>query len=57
MRKRISQHRENYRLGASLLHDKTRLPERNTKKKSKARCPAPKIVSTLFPRKIGFDFD
>jgi hypothetical protein len=27
------------------------------KKKSRARSPALKIVSTLFPRKIGFDLD
>jgi hypothetical protein len=27
------------------------------KKKSRARCPALKIVSTLFPRKAGFDLD
>jgi hypothetical protein len=26
-------------------------------KKSRARSPAPKIVSTLFPRKVGFDLD
>jgi hypothetical protein len=25
--------------------------------KSRAASPAPKIVSTLFPRKIGFDLD
>jgi hypothetical protein len=26
-------------------------------KKEQGASPAPKIVSTLFPRKIGFDFD
>jgi hypothetical protein len=27
------------------------------RKKSRAASPAPKIVSTLFPRKFGFDLD
>ena len=31
--------------------------KRISKKKSRARSPALKIVSTLFPRKIGFDLD
>jgi hypothetical protein len=31
--------------------------EKNFEKKEQGTCPALKIVSTLFPRKIGFDLD
>jgi hypothetical protein len=39
---------------AQSLLQKTSLHKR---KKSRAASPAPKIVSTLFPRKFGFDLD
>jgi hypothetical protein len=39
---------------AILAAKETSLPQR---KKSRAASPALKIVSTLFPRKFGFDLD
>jgi hypothetical protein len=42
----------------AVLQKKGALKERPLKrKKSRARSPALKIVSTLFPRKFGFDLD
>jgi hypothetical protein len=33
------------------------LPEKFGEKKEQGPSPAPKIVSTLFPAKLGFDLD